>query len=197
MSELREYFHIALALGLFLVVYRFLWKGQRISRLRDDLFRMRQELFAVAASEKIAFTHPAYIRLRELLNANIRYAHKATGARVLVRSVVARRKPGSDSRICQLCGALRDETLPADVRGRLLSIHYRMDRRIAFHLLIGSPFFTFLAAIYNRSHRMSAEEVERLCPGGRLVRIAQVSIIESEAVNEGLMGMSAVGHVAC
>lgn len=184
MSEMTAYAHLALSLGLLFIVYRYLWKPQRVSILRDDLFALRQELFDLARSEQIAFTHPAYIRLRGLLNANIRYAHKATGALVLVMTIVAPTKPGKGNLHCQLCSALDDKLLPKEVRAKLVSIHSRMGRRIAQHLIFGSPIFTVLAALYG-SRQLSKEiEAKQLCPSDRIVRIAQVSLVEREAIED-------------
>jgi hypothetical protein len=68
---------------LALVVFRF-WPAQREDMFRQQMFALRDELFDFAAEGHIAFDHPAYILLRQLMNGFIRYAHNLTPFRTIL-----------------------------------------------------------------------------------------------------------------
>jgi len=60
------------------IIYLYFWLFQqyRIDVFRQRIFGIRDEVFDYAASGKIAFDHPAYITLRNLMNGYIRFSHK-------------------------------------------------------------------------------------------------------------------------
>lgn len=55
-----------------------MWLGRdyHAERCRQSLFKLRAELFELAADGKIAFDHPAYTQLRSTFNGLIRVAHR-------------------------------------------------------------------------------------------------------------------------
>jgi hypothetical protein len=68
---------------LVLVVFRF-WPAQREDMFRQQMFALRDELFDFATEGHVAFDHPAYILLRQLMNGFIRYAHNLTPFRTIL-----------------------------------------------------------------------------------------------------------------
>jgi hypothetical protein len=127
-----------LSLGLFLLHRDFF-----VERLRDALFRLRDELFDFAASGGIRFSHPAYGMLREIINGHIRFAHKLSFLRATLsimeidRSSWGRREVASFTR--QWSGAL--EGLDDSAREKLIQVRYSMHVLLLRHLLIMSPIF--------------------------------------------------------
>ena len=60
----------------------FLWfyfiKEYRVAAFREQLFSLRDQLFAVAVEGQMSFDDPAYSELRSLINGMIRFAHRVT-----------------------------------------------------------------------------------------------------------------------
>lgn len=82
--ELRIVISSALSLFVFAVVAFKLWPNQRIDMFRQNMFALRDELFDFAADGNIPFDDPAYLRLRQLMNGFLRYAHNLTPFRTLM-----------------------------------------------------------------------------------------------------------------
>ncbi len=55
-------------------VWIFSYRSYFIDDFRDRVFHLRDELFDLAAQGNIAFDHPAYYRVRQLMNGSIRFA---------------------------------------------------------------------------------------------------------------------------
>ena len=56
----------------------------RTDLLRFRIFVIRDQLFGYAAQGKIRFDDPAYVLTRQLLNGNLRFAHRLTLSNLLV-----------------------------------------------------------------------------------------------------------------
>lgn len=69
---------IALVIGLF-----YLRADYEVDAFRQEMFKLRDEIFDYAASGHISFDHPAYVQLRDLANGLIRFAHRLTLWRIL------------------------------------------------------------------------------------------------------------------
>jgi hypothetical protein len=83
-TEFSTILQSLLTLVILAFVVLALWPEQRIDLFRQQMFEIRDELFDYAADRKISFDDPAYLRLRELMNGFIRYAHNLTPFRVLM-----------------------------------------------------------------------------------------------------------------
>ena len=59
-------------------LFQWLYRDYRVDLFRERLFALRDRLFEVAASGKIAFDDPAYGSLRSMLNGYIRFAHRVS-----------------------------------------------------------------------------------------------------------------------
>ncbi|MDQ6759874.1 MAG: hypothetical protein M3Z32_08425 [Acidobacteriota bacterium] len=55
-----------------------LWTAHRLDVYRQEMFRLRDELFDYAKDGRISFSHPAYRLLRRSMNGFIRYGHQLT-----------------------------------------------------------------------------------------------------------------------
>ena len=68
----------AVSVAIILVVLLKFLPNLRVDEFRQSMFSVRDELFDVAASGAIDFSHPAYLLLRQSMNGFIRYGHQLT-----------------------------------------------------------------------------------------------------------------------
>jgi hypothetical protein len=68
--------HTAIFLLLLCFLVFFAYQTYRVDKLRQDLFRIRDQLFDDALDGKIQFDDKAYIVCRQLINGMIRYGHR-------------------------------------------------------------------------------------------------------------------------
>jgi|SRR5882672_2427141 len=59
-------------------LFHWLYRDYRVDLFRQRMFALRDELFDMAASGRIAFDNPAYGKLRDMLNGYIRFAHRVS-----------------------------------------------------------------------------------------------------------------------
>lgn len=71
----------------------YLIKEYRVSAFRERLFSIRDELFAFAADEGVSFDDPAYLQLRDLINAMLQFAHRVSFLTLLISA----RNPSSSA----------------------------------------------------------------------------------------------------
>ena len=67
----------------YLCFWRF--RELRIERFRGEIFAIRDEMFIAAAEGKISFDHPAYTKLRVMLNGYIRFSHRLSLLYVVIQ----------------------------------------------------------------------------------------------------------------
>ena len=60
--------HTLLAFGALWILVFYCWRPYRLDSLRDKLFELRHELFAMVESKEVSFDSPAYWMLRAQLN---------------------------------------------------------------------------------------------------------------------------------
>lgn len=77
---------VVVALSLF-VLFRAL-PTYRVDSFRQMMFCVRDELFDFAAQGNVSFNDPAYILLRQQMNALIRYGHQLTVFRMVMTYVI-------------------------------------------------------------------------------------------------------------
>jgi hypothetical protein len=118
------------------------YRSSRTDKFRQDLFALRAELFDYAREGAVGFDNRSYVRLRNLLNSMIRFAHEVSFVRLAVAIVwenfspVLREIPGFVAQMEKDCG-LSDEA-----RKKLTDIHERMFK-LTFLQIVG----TSLAAL--------------------------------------------------
>lgn len=112
---------------------------------RQRAFALRDELFLYAADGNVPFDHPAYWRLRLMMNATIRFTHRMTfGELILPMCVLGVTKYESieDSPYQRWQEAL-SECHP-DVRKALVDYQRRFSELIAVYVLAANPFSPYL-----------------------------------------------------
>ena len=90
--------HIELIVAVAVFVWFFYgpWQSLVVDALRQTIFKMRDDLFLMAADRRISFESPEYKIVRQKLNLLIRYAHAATWTHLLAVSACVKdgdRKP--------------------------------------------------------------------------------------------------------
>lgn len=71
---------LSLLLSSLGLIYLAFWgfRELRMDEFRQNVFRLRDELFDFAADGNIAFDHPAYKMLRSMMNGYIRFSHRGS-----------------------------------------------------------------------------------------------------------------------
>ncbi|MBI1346790.1 hypothetical protein GC163_10940 [bacterium] len=62
--------------ALIWILFFWFWRDYRLNRFRQTLFELRDDLFDLARSGKIDYSHPAYVMLRNTINGTIQFGHK-------------------------------------------------------------------------------------------------------------------------
>lgn len=74
-------------------LFFWLWRDYRLDSFRQQLFRIRDDLFDLAADGVVPFDSPAYKMLRDAINSNIRFGHRLGFLEMLVFSALTRNDP--------------------------------------------------------------------------------------------------------
>lgn len=130
--------------GLLWGFWHYFCKPQRADVYRQRLFEIRQELFDLARSGAVDFSHPAYTKLRYLMNGMIRFAPRATLPSLLVARVAMHGSSSNPMGEWKACVA----TLPGPVQDSLRKLHHRMFDAYLRHLFGGSFLLQALALAY-------------------------------------------------
>lgn len=157
------------------------YRNYRIDLLRYRIFGIRQELFDLARSGRIAFDHPAYCLTRNYFNGMIRIGHKLSLTHLVLVALwleYGRGKGESAGHSESLRVAF--SALPEDLRSAVMTLKYRATVAVLAHVAYTCPFFFPLACI----HR-----VRGLINTRRVVDAAQakplVTFIDAEATRVG------------
>jgi hypothetical protein len=118
-------------------------KEQRVDMFREELFCIRRDLFLLAASGEISFDSHSYVELRYLINGMLRFAHRISLPTSFVAARLAEVNPDKTNAYEKWKSSL--QTVPADVRVKLDSIHGRMFRAYMNHLVHGSVVLSLVA----------------------------------------------------
>src|SRR5260370_5929907 len=132
-EKIAAVLHTLLALGALWILTFYCWRSQRLDALRDKLFELRHELFAMAERKEIRFEHPAYRLLRAQLNRMLARAHKLTGLMLLLRPP---ERINNDTRQRWIESLAM---LPPETRRKLEEIEGRLGLAVIRHIVIGSP----------------------------------------------------------
>lgn len=151
--ELTNIIECVISLLILGGLWYFLVPDYRCDKFRQDMFDLRDEMFDFIANSEIGFENQAYIELRLLMNALIRFAHRLTLLQVLVL-VTFHPKEATDpldfsERLGRGLGGLKRGA----TRDALKKYHQRAMCLVGLHLLNGSlvvlvlttPFRLFLA----------------------------------------------------
>jgi len=118
-----------------------------VDAFRDDMFALRDELFALAQDGQLSFHAPAYGLLRTTLNGFIRYGHRTN---IISFLIFAARVPAEQQeQLYEMSPGSRlsraRESLPPETREALAIIETRMHTAVLKQLMLGSPWLLALA----------------------------------------------------
>ena len=107
---------------------------------RQSIFELRDLLFDDAMAGKISFKSPAYMLLREQMNAMIRYAHHLSFSQMVFTMLATQgySKSTKGSWQTEWARAIHNTTDPK-VRERLLALHSIYLRKTAKFFILRSP----------------------------------------------------------
>jgi hypothetical protein len=91
--EVARAIYILVGLFVFLCFLYGPWQTFVSDLIRQQLFEVRDHIFDAALTGGIPFDDPAYVHARQLVNAQIRFAHKATIWRVAASAHFVKRLP--------------------------------------------------------------------------------------------------------
>ena len=166
---------LSTTIGVLVILYLWFWAFPevRLENFRQSVFSLRSELFDYANAGNIDFSHPAYIRLRTMLNGYLRYSHQLSlfgfllyfGFRMVFGGTNNSQQFNKDWE-AELAG------LPDDVKKKLDSMMERASMTLFHHLFLSSiakkvlvltPFVLSMIGLYlvsNRFRKFFKEDVD-------------------------------------
>ena len=176
----------AVSVAIILVVLLKFLPNLRVDEFRQSMFSVRDELFDVAASGAIDFSHPAYLLLRQSMNGFIRYGHQLTVFRLACNMI---RWKLHHERV--FSWAMRwDEALKTiendSAKQTLIELHDRSLALVTKRLITGSmillsALFVMVLCSMIRDGWVSVREVARKAAFAIVNRIIDPRFIEEEA----------------
>lgn len=139
-----------------LIVWFFSRPWQRLwtNISRQHLFELRDQLFDMAAEQRIDFSDTAYCQLREHLNGFIRFAHKITLGSLIVGIVCLESRTREKYNIEKTIENITDENVRHDMRVIFRKSVFILLRHMAIRSPLGwalwflLPFILILANFY-------------------------------------------------
>ena len=127
------------------IVYFVLYRKYALDKYREELFRLRNELFDLALTGGLVrFKSHTYVNLELLINNNIRYAHHISFVGLIIFGALNQLKyPGVrvTSRVANDFANQLSTLRPSPGRETLSQIKARFDTQTIKYLLRTSPFF--------------------------------------------------------
>ncbi len=149
MNEALTQFYSCFGLLMLWVLWQYGWKGYAVDLLRQSLFPVRNRLFEMAARKEMGlnFNSPAYIALRQSLNARIRFAHRITFSHfwlsMLISKLLGIELKSFTPKVDIEIAAIADENL----KNKLRQIQMERDLLFFRHMLLISPIFFLIVWI--------------------------------------------------
>ena len=131
------------------VIFFGLLPAYRVDCFRQQLFAIRDDLFDYAADGNISFTDPAYVILRQQMNALIRYGHHITLYRSIVTFIFGKlskptaNRPSWNAQWESALANIKDTA----VRERMAGFRAKAEFASAKHLVTGSIPLTILITL--------------------------------------------------
>lgn len=116
-----------------------LWRDFFVDDFRQSIFKMREELFLMAADDEISFDHPAYWMQRSAMNGMIRFAHRYSFTHFIVWTACVGESGNSIAaeHIARWDAALA--SLDEKPRKKILEMRKRMHMLFLAHSIKSSP----------------------------------------------------------
>lgn len=134
-----------LSIAALWVMFFWFYREYRLDLTRQRLFGLRDELFDLARSGRLHFSHPAYGMLRRVMNGSIRHGHRLGLVNMTLFYLLIRRDPAMIGLVTSFETRWEEasSSLPEDVQHQLLSIRQRLHAQLAEHLLFTQPILFF------------------------------------------------------
>lgn len=124
------------------------YRSYSVYRHRLVLFTLRDELFNVGADGVIPFTAPAYTRLRDLLNAHIRFADRMDAMFGLILTLLVGREFRRQGAVLEQDWKSAVGSLDVEARKRIETIRHRMQLELIRQFVLGELLWVpFMLAI--------------------------------------------------
>lgn len=116
------------------------WRAYARDAFRQRVFALRDQLFDYAAAGNIEFNHPAYWRLRLMMNNTIRFSHRITFGEMLLPVAIDILR-NSDEPDAPSYAAWKEkvQALPAANREAIMEFFDKFSELLAAHLITTSP----------------------------------------------------------
>jgi len=184
MNEIGTVLSFGLGFVLLWLVYYMGWRFYRIDSVRHDLFELRNELFLYATDGGVSFEEPAYVLLRQRIEALIRFAHTMTLSRVIIIGIQLHKTQGALKYTQQWETTLTK--LHIETSAKLRDIHNRATIRVMVQMVSGNLILLILAAlcfpIVRLQSRLQAHAKSKEESQLRVAKTLRVDLVEEQAV---------------
>jgi hypothetical protein len=135
-----------LEIGFLLTIWYIGWHDLFRDQYRSEIFTLRESLFQEADAGRIAFDHPAYRMLREMMNGCLRYMQNFTFWHVLIMNLVFRERKEVKASYDMRWKKATKRLSPAD---RVWLEQYRrsIEKQTFIYMLKTSLFFSLVVTI--------------------------------------------------
>lgn len=142
-----------IALGGIGLIFYGPWQKWCEEYARQSVFKIRDEIFDLAADGQLSFDDPAYKHLRDSLNSVIRFAHGITIPSIIVMEIGAIKSEQKESTFSKAIQSLEDH----DLRAKLFEKQSRVLDAVCFLAVMrsapGLVLFVILAGWFILNHR--------------------------------------------
>lgn len=158
-----------------------MYEDYRVDKFRQDMFKIRDDLFDQAMYGKLSFSDPCYGMLRSVINGHIRFAHRinivdlALFNAILEQEKYVIREPFSERLMRSM------ENLNADQKELVNECVAKMNFRILEHLSLSSPVILTVVTplVFIALAKTHVSKLVR-CFKKPLDRIENISIVSNE-----------------
>ena len=130
------------------------WQSLWTAVSRQHLFELRDQMFDIAASQRIDFSDTAYCQLREYLNGCIRFAHKITFGSLVAGAICLGPEIQKKYNLQETIESIPDEKVRQEMRdifqksAFILLRHMVIRSPLVWMLLCFSPFIVISNKIF-------------------------------------------------
>jgi hypothetical protein len=177
------------------IIYLSLWrfKQYRVDRFRQNIFDVRDDLFLYAANAHIAFDHPAYVALRNMLNGYIRFSHRISLLHLVLHSM---RAPDTSETFDETWRVVTRD-LCDGVQKEMNTFYARSNAQLFYFIFLSSlvkklvvpPTLFVLFLFSNKSEKVA--EVDDVKPGELTVAAYKFTEQRSEQVKHSIDHLNA------
>jgi hypothetical protein len=184
MNQIGDILNLGFGLILLWLLFYLGWRPYRVDRVREQLFEIRNELFLYAAAGEISFENLAYRKLRDRINALIRFAETMTFTRVIIFAVEEMRSPNPALVKTQEEWVEAMSVASEANKLKIGELDKRVRNILVSHLIKGSPLLLFVTAPFFIVARLlrSSDSTQKGCPDATFAQNLRVELIEEQAV---------------